>query len=266
MHHRILDIPFRKLMPLYRELGIVVSNVAAAVVVVAAWRIVLKMTSAKITLMTLTVTGALIWRLASASPAPYKFVCPLNMSQIRISVLNVPPLTLPGSRGHGEKVTGILGKLFLKIIRKYIHRNCTSFSLNFTQFHITQNFLESISDNEADIAFPITRPQKMWLSSDSYNGPDLIFEEFIESPGYSLIMDVGCFNMKANNIVMKTLVQNTWPIIVFTLLLAGISGMCVWVLVRLAIFTLGNWRTNRHDGQIVWRFDWLVWIQDGKPR
>jgi len=70
----------------------------------------------------------------------------------------------------------------------------------------------------------------MWLTSDNYSGPPLRILEFIASPGYSLIMDVQIFNDKANEIVMKTLMTNTWPIIAFTLLLAGISGICVWIL------------------------------------
>ena len=72
---------------------------------------------------------------------------------------------------------------------------------------------------------------KMVLSGDSYLGPLLIFEVFIKSSGYSLIMDVENFNQKSNDIVFDTLLVNTWPIFVFTLLIAGISGICVWMLV-----------------------------------
>lgn len=74
---------------------------------------------------------------------------------------------------------------------------------------------------------------KMWLSDDDYIGQEMSFQEFFASPGYSLVMDVEYINKKANDIIVQSLMENTWPIIVFTLLIAGISGIIVWILVRL---------------------------------
>ncbi|XP_068679124.1 uncharacterized protein [Montipora foliosa] len=66
--------------------------------------------------------------------------------------------------------------------------------------------------------------------SDQTNDVKLIFHELMEIPGYYLIMDTEHINGKVNDIAMSRLVENTWPIMVFTILLAGISGMCVWIL------------------------------------
>ena len=164
--------------------------------------------------------------MGSPRPGP---VCPPSLP-VRLSVLHSPPLTLP----HAGQEKGILGEFFFHIVKKCFVDKCnvTKDSFQDTLFNSTHSFLKSIADNESEIAFPISRPLKMWLTSDNYSGPPLRILEFIASPGYSLIMDVQIFNDKANEIVMKTLMTNTWPIIAFTLLLAGISGICVWILVR----------------------------------
>jgi len=133
-------------------------------------------------------------------------------------------------------VEGILGEFFTEIQKKCFldTPECKSVSRNVTieksLFNSTANFVSAIEGNTTDIAFPITAPMKMVLSGDSYLGPLLIFEVFIKSSGYSLIMDVENFNQKSNDIVFDTLLVNTWPIFVFTLLIAGISGICVWML------------------------------------
>ena len=72
----------------------------------------------------------------------------------------------------------------------------------------------------------------MSLSDDSYTESELMFEVFIKSPGYSLIMDVNNINLKTNELIFASLIENSWPIVVFTLLIAGISGMVIWILVR----------------------------------
>lgn len=72
----------------------------------------------------------------------------------------------------------------------------------------------------------------MSLSDDSYTESELVFEVFIKSPGYSLIMDVNNINLKTNELIFASLIENSWPIVVFTLLIAGISGMVIWILVR----------------------------------
>ena len=156
--------------------------------------------------------------------------------EIRVAVLLIPPLTMKPSN---DTVTGIIGEFFRKIITK-----CSGFKdkdLNPTCFQNTVfddagDFQASILNNRTDIAFPISARMKKVLS-DQTNDVKLIFHELIEIPGYSLIMDTEHINGKVNDIAMSRLVENTWPIMVFTILLAGISGMCVWILVSLSLST-----------------------------
>jgi len=181
-------------------------------------------------------TAVLFWKpvlTSSASPPPRTGTCPIPRTGIRISILNDPPFT----EFKSGEVEGILGEFFTEIQKKCFldTPECKSVSRNVTieksLFNSTANFVSAIEGNTTDIAFPITAPMKMVLSGDSYLGPLLIFEVFIKSSGYSLIMDVENFNQKSNDIVFDTLLVNTWPIFVFTLLIAGISGICVWMLV-----------------------------------
>lgn len=182
-----------------------------------------------IALVTFALTGELLWRTdCMAEP----FFCP--DPPIRVSILNNPPFTLSSPRPAQK--TGIVGDFFKDLVQKCFVKKCdnlTKDSFQMTRFNDTDSFVRSILDKQAQIAFPISRPVRTALTEQTdENGPPLIFEELIVSPGYSFIMNVNIFNARANDVVMKTLMQNSWPIIVFTFLLAGISGICVWILVR----------------------------------
>lgn len=183
----------------------------------------------RITLVTLTLIGTLFWKpVRSSSP----HVCPpVGITVLNVSALVLPPFTMLPSSGDGR---GIVGDFFHRILENCLIKQCRSLtkdSIQVTTFNTPRSFIESLVNRKAGIALPIPRPLKMMLSGEDYTGPALILEQLIESPGYSLIMDVRIFNGKANDIVMTRMLQNTWPIIVFTILLAGISGICVWILV-----------------------------------
>ena len=183
--------------------------------------------------MILILIGILLWKPFFTTDAASDQACPTTLP-VRISALNFPPLVEP-SPDRANALKGVLGEFIIHIIRKCFLRDCklNASSVQTTVFNTTWSFLRSIQDGEATIAFPITRPIKMWLSDDDYPGPEMSFPEFFASPGYSLVMDVEYINKKANDIIVQSLMENTWPIIVFTLLIAGISGIIVWILVRL---------------------------------
>ena len=193
-----------------------------------------KMTSAWRSSVALICTAVLLWRPVDLMSHGGQHPCPIPQTGLRLSILQDPPFAEFTSEG----VKGILGEFFAEIHKKCLLNapECKSVSRNVTikdrtLFNSTTSFLSAIKGNTTDIAFPITAPLKMNLSGDSYVGPRLLFEIFITSPGYSLIMDVENFNRKSNDIVFDALLVNTWPIFVFTLLIAGISGIFVWMLV-----------------------------------
>ena len=174
----------------------------------------------------------LIWKpvyMNQNTPNAPRNACLLNGASL--SVLVHPPMT---TDYRDQNFKGILGDFFGEIIEKCFVEQCqiSPKSFKITVFNSTASFVGSMKENNSDIAFPIMRPLKMFLTSDDYNGSRFRFEEFMKTPWYSLILDVKNFNSKANSIVFKTLGESVWPIVIFTLLIAGISGICVWALVR----------------------------------
>ena len=151
---------------------------------------------------------------------------------LSMSVLHDPPFTTVSDSGEVE---GLLGEFFSLIVRRCFSRNSCSNVISTTIFNSTEDFISTIRGNKTDIAFPISTPMKMLLSAhDPDSGTEqlpLMFELFITSPGYLLIMDVNHVNHKVIQLELRSLFENSWPIVVFTLLIAGISGMVVWILV-----------------------------------
>lgn len=165
---------------------------------------------------------------------PHKQGCPIPSTGLTISVLHDPPFT----EFQSGKVKGILGEFYQETAKKCF-KNAPDAECRLRQevlktqlYNSTSSFISAIEKNTTDIAFPVSEPVKMLLSGERYTGPMMMFEVFIKSKEYSLIMDVKNFNYEANEIVFKALLVDTWPIVVFTLLIAGISGILVWVLVR----------------------------------
>lgn len=191
------------------------------------------MTSAWSCLVALICAPVMLWKPVLMSPdGPPHNTCPVPQTGLTISILEEPPFT----EFRSGEVKGILGEFFTELQKKCFLNSLECKSVRIVTFkkmlfNSTTNFSSAIEENTTDIAFPITAPLKMALSGDAYFGPGLIFEVFIKSSGFSLIMDVENFNQKSNDIVFNTLLENTWPIFVFTLLIAGISGICVWMLV-----------------------------------
>lgn len=206
----------------------------------------------------LILIGILLWKPFFTTAAASDQACPTTLP-VRISALNFPPLVEP-SQDNKTAPKGVLGEFISHIIKKCF-RDCklTLNSVQTTVFNTTWSFLKSIQDGEAEIAFPITRPIKMWLSDDDYIGQEMEIQEFFTSPGYSLVMDVEYINKKANDIIVQSLMENTWPIIVFTLLIAGISGIIVWILVRLRslcpypyLFYFNSWGCIHNANSFQW--------------
>lgn len=187
--------------------------------------VVLKMTLPQIAL----ITAVLLWRPVFMKKPP-ESVCPPD--GLSLSVLHAPPFI---TVSHSGQVEGLLGEYFSLIIQRCFTHKCKSFSYSIrpTIFNSTESFISTIRENKTDVAFPLSRPLMMSLSGrrDSTEPQPVTFETFMISPGYSLIMDVEHVNDKVSELELNSLFENSWPIVVFTLLIAGISGMVVWILV-----------------------------------
>ena len=172
------------------------------------------------------------------NPPPLHF-CPQN--GLKASVLLVPPYITSSNSG---KVEGILGDFFFRITLRCFIQGCglSRSAIQITLFNSTDDFVSALHENKTDIAFPISGPVMTRLRHSThgpkYTGPPLEFEVFLQSPGYFLIMDVEHVNSKVIALELMNLIQNSWPVVVFTLMIAGISGMVVWILVSLCLLML----------------------------
>ena len=166
---------------------------------------------------------------------PLKF-CPKN--GLKASVLRVPPYTM---LSNSRRLEGILGDFFSRIARRCFIQGCELpwSTIQTTLFNSTDDFISALQGNKTDIAFPLSGPMINHIRDASIGpkqtGPVYAFEVFLQSPGYYLIMDVHRVNGEVIALELMNLIQNSWPIVVFTLLIAGISGMVVWILVSQAI-------------------------------
>ena len=182
------------------------------------------------------VIATLLCSSAFMQQPPLPHFCPKN--GLNVSVLRVPPYTMLSNSGE---VIGILGDFFSRITRRCFIHGCglPQSAIQIKLFNSTEDFVSALQENETNIAFPVSRPVMLHVRDESHEhsntGTSLQFDVFLESSGYFLIMDVQHVNSKVIAIELINLLQNSWPIVVFTLLIAGISGMVVWILVSKAI-------------------------------
>ena len=179
----------------------------------------------------------LLWRPALTQRGSRNHGCPDPGERLTISALMVPPYAFSSEQGEVE---GILGEFFSEIVYKCFigHCNLSEDIFETTLTNSTEEFAKILLENKTDFAFPVSNAMKMFLAPSAHDTkPPMMFEVFINSPGYSLIMDIENVNLKANRAALYNLRENTWPIFIFALLIAGISGMIIWILVIMCIFS-----------------------------
>lgn len=86
---------------------------------------------------------------------------------------------------------------------------------------------KNIFHGDADIGLPVYIENE--LIEFSYAG-SLEFIKILESPGLVLIMDKNNVKESSKQVVWRA-IANEWPIMLISLLLCAISGICVWALV-----------------------------------
>lgn len=90
--------------------------------------------------------------------------------------------------------------------------------------------LEEITSGRSDIILPLTSRLENNLSWPDYTGSPLNFKDITKASGGALIVDKNHFNQRSKELMLKALFD-TWPIFVYTFILAGVSGICIWILV-----------------------------------
>ena len=87
---------------------------------------------------------------------------------------------------------------------------------------------KNIYRGDADIGLPVYLENEFLFFYAGY----LRFIKVLESPGLALIMDKNNVKENSKQVVWRA-IANDWPIMLISLLLCAISGICVWELVSL---------------------------------
>ena len=146
-------------------------------------------------------------------------------------LLRPPFMTLKssGSNGSGDQTHGI----FHDVLDRALNKCCAILSggnktfidyksqaaANISLLH------QDILKGEADLILPVQ-------SDDDRYKSYLPYLKILESPGIALIQRTDSFQRwDGKNILLWNAISSCWPIVVLTLLLSFVAGMCVWAMV-----------------------------------
>lgn len=162
--------------------------------------------------------------------------CP--STSIIVTALILPPYVIY----HNSTSFGIAIDFVRQSIKKCF-RSCNLPPVQWNIVNTSTALKKAILSKSTDIAFPIVPSMEqeieegeldVKLISNVYNSTNnsYVFENLIGSPGMSFIIHTNNFNKKARQHIIDALLE-IWPIVVFCILLAGMSGIFVWAVVSL---------------------------------
>lgn len=150
-----------------------------------------------------------------------------------VTCLLLPPFVMKSkntSELNGKQ--GILWEFMYNNLQ-YCFPKCDVASMNILFVNNTEDFTNIIEQGKTDLAFPISASLEKDLQHYDHfldTSNQIMFYKVVESPGQAFVICREVFQERARKKVVNALLSS-WPIFVFTFLLAGISGVCIWVLV-----------------------------------
>lgn len=170
-------------------------------------------------------------RYKTSQPPRDKISCP---EKLHASWLLRPPFVMmpnrSGSRnGSDVQISGILHEVLDLSLRKCCAilnaGNKTAIKYKFQAVTNRSMLHKDILGEEADLILPVQSDDK-----DKYISY-LPYLKIMESPGIVLIQRPDSKYRGSKNILLWNAISSCWPIVVLTLLLSLIAGMCVWAMV-----------------------------------
>ena len=158
-------------------------------------------------------------------PAFSTLICP---NQVDIAWQHKPPYILQtNATDDHPNVDGI----FHQVLDFALDKCCTFYGRQkpilkyLATASNTSALLQDIFNENISLVFPIRKDQpSMGRSRDYIN--------IIESPGVVLIQRKPWYSVERGNDLFKALL-GTWPIVVLSLLMSALAGICIWMLVSL---------------------------------
>lgn len=156
--------------------------------------------------------------------------CPISSTNFSAAFLHNPPyVKADRTKWHG---------LIYDFVQAGLIRCFRRYSCNMTKMHWREVFseekLSSLTlEEETDIAIPITPSLFSSLTEELSTSRDwrVTLVTIVESPGFALVIDYDACKTKIEKIITYTILS-AWPVCAVILLLAGISGISIWALVR----------------------------------
>ena len=149
-------------------------------------------------------------------------LCP---RQVNISWQLKPPYTLEKNvSGDQPNVDGI----FHQVLAFALDKCCAFYGERkpilkyLTVASNTSSLLQNIFNGDVSLVFPIPKGQQMSYSRYYIN--------ILDSPGVVLIQRKPSYSINRGNDLFRAIL-GTWPIVVLSLLMSCLAGICIWILV-----------------------------------
>ena len=166
-------------------------------------------------------------------------ICPRLCSRvINITWLSFAPFIFHPKNNTTKTETELNGKVtgvFYSIIGRAVQFCCKRFGNRGTRLEYTHkaeniNTLHAnIFYDKASIGMPVYIENEFF---DQHYGGTLAFIKVLESPGLVVIGNKDDVKQNDLKVLWKT-IYNQWPIVLISVLLCAISGICVWALVSI---------------------------------
>ena len=196
-------------------------------------RIVLTNNTQDPTTMVPTSPGENVSTFSTEAPVQTAYCDYVCSRVISITWLSFAPFIFQPKNNTTETET--LDGVFYSIIGRAVQICCKHFDNRGTRLEYTHkaeniNTLHAnIFYDKASIAMPVYIENEFF---DQHYGGTLAFIKVLESPGLVVIGNKDDVKQNDLKVLWKT-IYNQWPIVLISVLLCAISGICVWVLVSI---------------------------------
>lgn len=157
---------------------------------------------------------------------PTKAICPFE--NVSISALIDPPYVV-----DSNVTKGIISEFIIEALRTCFDTKICRGKIRHLQWRslYTQDELsQAVKKKQSDLVFPVPP------SLRSRRRQTVNYYPVITTPGLALIVNYHACKKIAGTL-LSTTVSSVWPILVFSLLMAGIMGVLIWAMVRETLVT-----------------------------
>ena len=159
-----------------------------------------------------------VYELTSASPCP---------KEVKIAWQVRPPFTVERNASEDQSIQGIFHRAL-----NFTLKECCAF-FNGTRpimryLAVSENasvLHDNIFSGDANLVFPIQ--DDLFIGGNRWQ-----YINILNSPGSVLVRRAAAYSTNKGGELFKAIL-GTWPIVVLSLLMSSLAGVCIWILVSL---------------------------------